>query len=307
MPICERDPWRFQYFETVICPSDVFIPTDDPDSWEWYPQFRWVYDKIKIARSQGIRCGDHKTLPDFFPVFSKPNINLKGMGLNGSVVRSHAEYQRHSKPGHMWMEFFQGEHVSTDCALVNGEIKWCRHAIGLIWHEGMFKHWVICAAPMPELQSFLSEWVGQHMTGYTGMMNFETIDGHIIETHLRFADQWCDLYEPGWMEALVNLYANGTWNLNNSNEVEGYSVPLFASHGGPFQHPSIEAKGKIRAMPHVKSLQITFHESKADELHPMPPGGFRLGIINCTNLEAGFAARRELAKCFPTAKIMIPE
>ena len=109
------------------------------------------------------------------------------------------------------------------------------------------------------------------------------------------------------MEALVNLYANGTWNLNNSNEVEGYSVPLFASHGGPFQHPSIEAKGKIRAMPHVKSLQITFHESKADELHPMPPGGFRLGIINCTNLEAGFAARRELAKCFPTAKIMIPE
>jgi hypothetical protein len=35
----------------------------------------------------------------------------------------------------------------------------------------------------------------------------------------------------------------------------------------------------------------------------MPPGGFRLGIVNCTDLAAGIAARRRLASAFPAALI----
>jgi hypothetical protein len=45
------------------------------------------------------------------------------------------------------------------------------------------------------------------MPGYTGMLNFETIDARIIEVHMRFADQWPDLYGEGWVEALIGLYA----------------------------------------------------------------------------------------------------
>ena len=306
MPIYERDPWRLQFFEKVACPADVFIPTDDGDCWDWYPKQRWTYDKLKIAQTQGIRSGSYQTPPKKFPVFSKPNTNLKGMGIEGKAILSRSDFEKYSKPAHMWMELFTGQHISTDCAIVNGEVKWRRHATGLVWHEGMFKHWIIQSKPMLHLEHFLNGWVGQHMANYTGLMNFETIGGHIIETHLRFADQWCDLYGPSWMKALVGLYTQGLWDFDTSNDVEGYSVPLFACHGGPFHHPDEDAQAKIRAMPFVTSLQITFHELKADELHPMPPGGFRLGIINCTNLEAGFQARLELAKGFPTAKIMIP-
>ena len=43
------------------------------------------------------------------------------------------------------------------------------------------------------------------------MMNFETIGGKIIEAHLRFADQWCDLNGKGWIEAMVRLYTDGIW------------------------------------------------------------------------------------------------
>jgi hypothetical protein len=307
MPICERDPWRFQFFEKAHCPADVFIPTDDTDCAEWYPEQAWIYDKLKIARTQSIRSGTRENLPSQFPVFSKPNINLKGMGVGGKVVYSETEFKKHCNQCHMWMEFFEGAHVSTDCAIIDGEIKWMRHATGIVWHEGMFKHWTIHAGPMPELEKFLRAWTKRHMPNYVGMMNFETIGGRIIECHLRFADQWCDLYGHKWLESLINLYAKKTWNLDTSADEEGYSVPLFASHGGPFRHPTIEAQAKIRAMTFVTSLQITFHELKPDELHPMPPGGFRLGIINCTNLEAGFEARLELAKCFPNAKILLPD
>ena len=54
MPICEADPWRLQYFERANCPLDVNIPTEDSDAWLWYPEHRWAYDKIAIARSQGL-------------------------------------------------------------------------------------------------------------------------------------------------------------------------------------------------------------------------------------------------------------
>ena len=53
MPICEADPWRLQYFEHAACPADVDIPTDDPDSWRWYPRHRWVYDTFALISYDG--------------------------------------------------------------------------------------------------------------------------------------------------------------------------------------------------------------------------------------------------------------
>ena len=88
MPICEIDPWRIQYFTHVCCPAEVRIPTEDSDAWAWNPRHRWVYDRIAIARSQGMAAGPHGTLPPHFPVFSKPIVNLKGMGLGNRIVRS---------------------------------------------------------------------------------------------------------------------------------------------------------------------------------------------------------------------------
>ena len=39
-------------------------------------------------------------------------------------------------------------------------------------------------------------------------------------------------------------------------------------------------------MPGVTSVQITFHEDRAPEHHAMPPGGFRLAIVNGFDLRA---------------------
>ena len=51
----------------------------------------------------------------------------------------------------------------------------------------------------------------------------------------------------------------------------------------------------MRALPSVSSVQITFHENKPADQHAMPPGGFRLAIVNCWDLAAGIAAREMLA------------
>ncbi|MBM3519333.1 MAG: hypothetical protein FJX63_00940 [Alphaproteobacteria bacterium] len=307
MPVCERDPWRLQFFEGIPCPDGVNIPTDDPDAWEWYPEHRWVYDKLRIAASQGIVCGPHGVPPPNFPVFSKPMMNLKGMGIGSRVLADAMEADHAYAPGHMWMELLKGAHVSSDCAIANGRLVWLRHATGEAWREGTFKHWTIHTRFDSSLDDYLASWIARHMGGYTGMMNFETIGGRIIEAHLRFADQWCDLYGEGWVEALIGLYATGEWRFAEKDRREGYSIPLFVRHGANQRHPAPAAQARIRAMPQVTSLQITCHEGKDASHHPMPPGGFRVGIVNATDLAAGKQARLELAKSFPADEIILPD
>ena len=65
---------------------------------------------------------------------------------------------------------------------------------------------------MPRSRRSCGEWVRNNLAGYTGMLNLETIGGRIIEAHLRFADQWPDLYGPGWVDAVVGLYERPRWD-----------------------------------------------------------------------------------------------
>ena len=88
MPIQEADPWRMQYFTHVECPTEVNIPTDDEHAWMWYPKYRWIYDKVAVALSQGLDAGPHGIPPPRFPVFSKPIVNLRGMGAGSRVIDS---------------------------------------------------------------------------------------------------------------------------------------------------------------------------------------------------------------------------
>jgi hypothetical protein len=298
MPICEADPWRLQYFEHIACPADVLISTEDADSWAWYPLHRWVYDKVLVAKSQGLAAAPHGVVPPGFPVFSKPITNLKGMGVGSHVLRSAADYARHYAPGHMWMTLLEGRHVSSDVAVVDGEPKWWRHVTGRPIAEGMFDYWVIHAAPDAVIEKDCGAWIRKHMAGYTGMMNLETIGGTIIEAHLRFADQWPDLYGPGWVEAIVRLHQHGRWDFSDAGRRDAYSVVLFGPHGARYRHPPRTLVDDIRAMPSVSSVQITFHEDRAPDRHAMPPGGFRLAIVNCRDLATGFRARERLRAHF---------
>jgi hypothetical protein len=296
MPICEADPWRLQYFSHVTTAAN--IPTEDSDAWQWYPAQRWIYNKLAVALSQQLDAGPHGTPPPRFPVFSKPIVNLKGMGVGSRVLKSQADYDAHYAPGHFWMTLLEGRHVSSDVAVVRGEPRWWRHVTGKPACGGTFDHWIIHAEPDSVIEESCGAWIDKNLPGYTGMLNLETIGGTIIEAHLRFADQWPDLYGPGWADALVELYERGEWNFPDDDRAEGYSAVLFGPHGRRYRHPPAALVDEIKRVPGVTSVQVTFHEDRAPESHAMPPGGFRLAIVNGFDLPATLAARARLRTCF---------
>ena len=165
--------------------------------------------------------------------------------------------------------------------------------------SGTFDYWTVAAAANAPIESYLGAWLAKHLAGYTGMLNIETIGGRIIEVHLRFADQWPDLYGGNaWVEAVIRLYERGEWRFDDRRRRDGYSVVLFGPHGVRYRHPPRELTSEIAWAIDISSVQITFHDDKPPEAHAMPPGGFRLGIVNCWDLEAGFAARAHLACAF---------
>lgn len=296
MPFHEADPWRLQYFAHVNTSAN--ISTEDPDAWLWYPAHRWVYDKLTVALSQNLEAGPHGTRPPGFPVFSKPIINLKGMGVGSLVLHSQADYERHYAPGHFWMTLLEGRHVSSDLAVVAGAPRWWRHVTGKPAGEGTFDYWIVHAEADAEIEGRCGAWVRKYLAGYTGMLNLETIGGTIIEAHLRFADQWPDLYGAGWVDAIVRLYEQGVWDFADADRRGGYSVVLFGPNGRRYRHPPPALIDAINRTAGISSVQITFHEDVAPERHAMPPGGFRLAVINGFDLAAALAAREQLKRHF---------
>jgi hypothetical protein len=193
--------------------------------------------------------------------------------------------------------------VSSDAAVLDGEAVWWRHTIGKSLEQGTFDHWVILEPSCPEIEEYCGDWLRRNLKGYTGCVNIETIGGKIIEAHLRFADQWPDLYGPGWLDAVVDLYATGRWRYRDAARRTGYSVVLFGAHGPRYRKPDQHTVSELLSWPGVSSIQMTFHEDKAPELHSMPPGGFRLAVVNCWNLEIGLSVRTRLASLFEKSAV----
>lgn len=298
MPIYECDEWREQYFANIRCPPHIHIPTDDLDGFRLNPRYRWVYNKLLIAKSQGLICGLHDVAPPWYPVFCKPVVNLKGMGVGTCVLHGEGDYLKQCRPGDFWMPLLRGEHLSTDYAVIDGAPVWCRHSLAMPLVAGTFDYWVVESRARPDAESYCRAWITKHLRGYTGMLNIETIGGYIIEVHLRFADQWPDLNGPGWIDAVVRLYDMQQWQFEERSRRDGYSVVLFGPHAREYPYPSPQQIRKYRAVSAISSVQITFRDNLAATEHNMPPGGFRLAIVNTHNLGAGFRLRAVIAEDF---------
>jgi hypothetical protein len=180
---------------------------------------------------------------------------------------------------------------------VYGEPVWWRHTVGSALPDGLFDYWTVLAEPRADLEGVLGEWARSQLSGYIGLVNFETIGGAIIECHLRFADQWPDIYGAGWVDSVVGLYARREWDFADADRRTGYSIVLFGRHGRRFTVDQTTI-ALLRRLPGVSSIQVTFHEDRAPETHAMPPGGFRLAIVNTWDLGVGLAVRDRLARAF---------
>jgi hypothetical protein len=236
--------------------------------------------------------------PTRFPVFCTTVANFDDRESGGRVLWSEKDYLEQCGTGNFWMQLLAGEHVSTDFAVVTGEIAWCRHASGIWGSAGSFDYWVVEEGARPRLERFCAAWIRTNLAGYTGMVNLETIGGRISTARLRFSRQWPDLYGRKWLAAIVRLYQYGTWDLIDTERAEGYSLNLTGPHGSVSANPHAESMRAYEATVGVSSIQLPLFDESPTAAPERRAGGFRLAVINCFNLEVGIRVRTDMAREF---------
>jgi len=273
-------------YKNLKVPENAVIPTQDEGAWEYFTTHRWVYNKLDVALSQEIICGPMGVDPEKFPVFMKPIINMHGMGLGSKLLKTREDYEnnRHFS-GYFWMEFLEGEHLSYDIVLQNGEVVFTVIFKGHPLAEGMFDSWEISEAD-EKISAHVTQWVGKHFKDFSGCINIETINGKIIECHLRMGDIDA-LSDLELMQNIINVYSGIPWKFTKKIS-DFYLFPIWGDNSIKYELDEKKARELCE--------DLEYYDLESTDNNP--PGGIRLAVIGSYNKEKCLSKRKELSECF---------
>ena len=166
--------------------GDIDYPANDSDAYQMFSKYNIVYNKLEIAKTQGLDCNPFPIEPKRFPIISKPIINLMGMGLKAKKVKNKKEFSIESFSGNFWCEFINGDHHAWDLIVRNGEIIYHTCFFGKkSRHLGLFNYWQQIEKDLfPNIKMIIKKY----FSDFTGHVNMETLDDKVIEVHLRMGD-----------------------------------------------------------------------------------------------------------------------
>lgn len=205
MPFTMRDIMKYEnswcnlmgYFNPYLDPFEHHmtptIPSFDKPAYDKYPSHNFVYDKLWVTHTQGLRCGKLSELRKnmdsvVYPIFIKPRWgHLSASSKNCYKIASSTELQKYiNYDSMMWSEFIKGTEGMTDFIVLNGNIV---HQITYVYSDkqhGFTEEWKLIS-PKSQPPHNIVEWVNQHMRGFTGAVNIQYRNDKIIEVGLRLA------------------------------------------------------------------------------------------------------------------------
>lgn len=194
------------------------IPAFDKTAYDLHEKYRFVYDKLFIAKTQGIRCGTFKELDGQFPIFIKPRYGHKTSSSKDCYkIYSQTELNRFlNKPDMMWSEFINHTEGMTDFVLLNGEIVYqltYKYSDDQYGFADVWKY----ISPETKPPEKVVRWVKQYMVDYTGPLNIQYRDDIIIEIGMRFARSGIYIESSDnkyIIENINHLWHNKEWKTN---------------------------------------------------------------------------------------------
>jgi hypothetical protein len=199
------------------------IPAFDKTAYDMHEKYRFVYDKLFIAKSQGVRSGTFKEFDGQFPIFIKPrNGHETSSSKNCYKIYSQQELDKYTHlPDMMWSEFINHTEGMTDFVLLNGKIVYqmtYQYSDEQYGFADVWKYISIDNKP-PEK---VVKWVNQHMVDYTGPLNIQYRSDIIIEVGMRFARSgiYIESTDNKYIVDNINhLWHNKEWKTINEQKI----------------------------------------------------------------------------------------
>tara|TARA_Y100000816_G_C26090068_1_gene575919 strand:- start:1003 stop:2136 length:1134 start_codon:yes stop_codon:yes gene_type:complete len=229
------DPWDIKITKSV--------PDFDGQAYKMYPEHNYVYDKLWVCKTQGIKGGTLEDLiqnrykVDKYPIFIKPRWGHKSASSkNCYKIKNYEELERYKKIPHMmWSEFIDDTEGMTDFIVHNGTIvhqityKYSKTQHGVVADDWKY------ISPENQPPEEMIKWINNHMKGYTGICNVQYRGKIIIEVGLRCARGGAYILNTKNKElikSINDLCDYGTWDYNNTknfNFTPYYSFKCFTS------------------------------------------------------------------------------
>jgi hypothetical protein len=227
-------PWcnLMGYKNPYVDDFDHFITKNIPDfdgqAYRRYPKYKFVYDKLWVAKSQGLMCGTLDSLENNknleFPIFIKPRWgHLTSTSRGCFKIKSYEELEKYRNyEDMMWSEFIDAKEQMTDYIMLNGNIM---HQITYEYSEsqnGFIDEWKYISPknkPFPKITA----WVNDHMNGFTGIVNVQYRSDKIIEVGMRFARGGAYILSTQnkyLIENINNVADSNTWNHSFNDKMD---------------------------------------------------------------------------------------
>jgi hypothetical protein len=184
------------------------------------PEWLWIYDKLIIARKQGVLAAPAGIpVPKSAEYIVRPITNIRMMGRGASIQWIRAGDDEAVPDGHFWSEILTGPHISVD-------YHWGEQALTVEGHRDdpgrldRFSRWnrVNQDVPLPEILHGLED--------HAEWLNVEYIGDRVIEVHLRYNDDFCnhdaDEIVPVWSESDCTPPPGWSWYGSASGERLGF-------------------------------------------------------------------------------------
>ena len=217
------DPWDINITKSV--------PSFDLQAYNRYPEHNYVYDKLWVCRTQGIKGGtledllDNRYKIDKYPIFIKPRWGHKSASSkNCYKIKSYEELQKYKKiPEMMWSEFIDDTEGMTDFMVHNGTIV---HQITYKYSET--QHGVVAddwkyISPNNQPPEKIINWMNNHMKGFTGICNVQYRGTVIIEVALRCSRGGAYILNTKnkqLIKSINELCDHGTWDYDNTKDFD---------------------------------------------------------------------------------------
>lgn len=266
-----KDSWEEQYINNLKN-ADV-LAWGDCDAFYRYPSYSHIYDKLLLSKlTRTIKVWDlEKEIPDQYPLMIKPKTNLFGLSKDSYVAFSEEEIE--DIIGMIAQEFVEGSHYSTDYVLDRGKII---DSYTFIGHKNFYNDFILWES-VPFADN-IKDSVEDVLKGYTGIANFESINGKIIEAHLRGSLQFYDIC-GGMLAQMPEYVLNGKYEPVKYKNT--YSKVLRTRHDG-----YVHVKALPKKPQEITSVQLCFENTK--KISKTDPAGYRKRycIINGYNLNS---------------------
>ena len=218
-----RDPWKLRITKNV--------PDFDGQAYKQYPKHNFVYDKLWVAKSQGVESGELEDLIENrykrqnYPIFIKPRWGHKSASSkNCYKIKNYEELVKYKDiPDMMWSDFIDDTEGMTDFIIHNGSIV---HQITYVYSES--QHGVVAddwkyISPENEPPEKIVRWVNMHMKNYTGICNMQYRGQTIIEVGLRCARGGAYILNTKneeLIKAINQLCDHETWDYDNTKNFD---------------------------------------------------------------------------------------